>query len=79
MVELGDTLAWEFARLMLQRQAEPGPEDPRCPHCQEPGEPAGERIREIVTRRGSVPFREAKYHCCRCRRHFFPSECAIGS
>jgi hypothetical protein len=79
MVELGDSLAREFARLVLERQVERQPEHPPCPHCQEPGEPAGERNREILTRRGPVLFREAKYRCCRCRRHFFPSERAAGA
>jgi hypothetical protein len=78
MVELGDMLAREFAKLMLERQVERRPERPPCPHCQEPGEPAGERSREILTRRGPVQFREAKYRCRKCRRHFFPSGCAVG-
>lgn len=83
MVELGDGLAQEFARLVLARQSEPSAkpsaEHPPCPDCGKPGEPAGERCRELLTRRGAVPYREAKYRCRQCRRHFFPSECAAGS
>ena len=78
MVELGDGLAQEFARLLLARQPEARAEHPPCPHCREPGEPAGQRSRELLTRRGPVPYREAKYRCRKCRRHFFPSECAAG-
>jgi hypothetical protein len=79
MVELGDAMAREFARLVLERQMERRPERPPCPDCPQPGEPAGERNREITTRRGPVLLREAKYRCCRCRRHFFPSERAAGA
>jgi hypothetical protein len=79
MVELGDAMAREFARLVLERQVKQRPERPPCPDCQQPGEPAGERNREIITRRGPVLLREARYRCCRCRRHFFPSECAAGA
>lgn len=78
MVELGDGLAQEFAKLMLARQLESPAEHPPCPDCGEPGDPAGQRSRELLTRRGAVPYREAKYRCRKCRRHFFPSECAAG-
>lgn len=76
MVELGDAVAREYARRQLARQMASAPSPAPCPHCRHPGEPAGEREREILTRRGPVPIREAKYRCPRCRRHFFPSDCA---
>jgi hypothetical protein len=79
MVELGDAVAREYARLQLARQMEQAPEHPPCPDCRHPGEPAGQRDREILTRRGPVPIREAKYRCPKCRRHFFPSDRAVGT
>ena len=79
MVELGDAVAREYARLQLARQMEQAPEHPPCPDCRHPGEPAGQRDREILTRRGPVPIREVKYRCPKCRRHFFPSDRAVGA
>ena len=37
---------------------------------------AGQAV--VITRRGKVAVSEAKYHCSRCRRDFFPSDGAIG-
>jgi transposase-like protein len=79
MVELGDAVAQEYARQQLARQMAQPPDSPLCPHCRHPGEQAGQRNREILTRRGSVPIREAKYRCPKCRRHFFPSDRAAGT
>lgn len=79
MVELGDSVAREYARQRLARQLAEPPESPPCPDCQHPGEAAGHRHREIMTRRGMVPLREAKYRCPKCRRHFFPSDRPTGA
>jgi hypothetical protein len=79
MVELGDSVAREYARQRLARQLAQPPERPPCPDCQHPGEAAGHRHREILTRRGTVSLREAKYRCPQCRRHFFPSDRTIGT
>lgn len=78
MVELGDAVAREYGRQQLARQMARPPESPCCPDCKHPGEPAGQRNREILTRRGKVPLREAKYRCPKCRRHFFPSDRTSG-
>jgi hypothetical protein len=79
MVELGDGVAREYARRQLACLLDGSPEHPPCPDCEHPGEPAGKREREILTRRGPVPICEAKYRCPKCRRHFFPSDCAAGT
>jgi uncharacterized protein with PIN domain len=79
MVELGDAVAREYARQQLARQTADPPATARCPDCQQPGERVGQRQRELVTRRGPVPISEAKYRCPKCRRHFFPSERAVGA
>ena len=76
MVELGDAVAREFARVKLaSRTPSPaaGEPPPGCPHCGQPGQYAGDRERRILTRRGEVPLSEPKYRCRSCRRHFFPS------
>jgi hypothetical protein len=79
MVELGDAVAREYARLQLARQTAEPPDDAPCPHCGQPGQKVGQREREILTRRGPVPLCEAKYRCHPCRRHFFPSDRAAGT
>jgi transposase-like protein len=79
MVQLGDAVAREYAARAIARQTARPPEQPPCPDCQHPGERAGQRERELITRRGPVPIREAKYRCPKCRRHFFPSVGAVGA
>lgn len=79
MVELGDAVAREYARLALARQNADPPDQAPCPDCGQACEHAGQREREILTRRGPVPIGEAKYHCRKCRRSFFPSDCAAGT
>lgn len=78
MVEVGDSVAREFAAQVLARRLAEAPQSPPCPDCHHPGQPAGQRKRSLVTRRGEVPIREAKYRCPKCRRHFFPSDRAVG-
>jgi hypothetical protein len=46
-----------------------------CPHC---GKPAKRKREDLETRRlqarpGAVSFGRYEYHCCSCRRSFFPS------
>ena len=79
MVELGDAVAREYAAQLLARQMGHPPPTACCPGCHEPGERVGQRERELLTRRGPVPLSEAKYRCRKCRRHFFPSERAVGA
>jgi hypothetical protein len=79
MVELGDAVAREYARLQLAQQTAHPPDHAPCPDCGQACEQAGEREREILTRRGPVPIREAKYYCHKCRRSFFPSGCPAGA
>jgi transposase-like protein len=78
MVELGDAVAREYAARMIARHTAEPPETAACPDCQSPGERVGQRERELITRRGPVPFSEPKYRCRQCRRHFFPSVGAAG-
>lgn len=79
MVELGDAVAREFAAQQLARQTANPPPTACCPDCEHAGERVGQRTRELLTRRGPVPINEAKYRCPKCRRHFFPSERAVGA
>ena len=78
LVELGDAVAREFAGQKLARHMRQAAPSSPCPHCQHPGERVGERRRDLLTRRGEVPIREAQYRCPKCRRHFFPSDRASG-
>jgi len=71
MVEVGDLVAQEIAS---QKLTAPRPVAAACcPDCGAPGQSAGERERQLLTRRGPVPLQEPKYRCRPCRRHFFPS------
>lgn len=79
MVALGDAVAREYAARAIARQTASPPAEPPCPDCGHPGERAGQRERELITRRGPVPMSEAKYRCPQCRRHFFPSVGAAGA
>ncbi|MFM7071873.1 MAG: hypothetical protein ACKO38_08795 [Planctomycetota bacterium] len=72
MVRIGDMVAREFGLQKLARHTSHAPEDPPCPSCGHAGEHQGERTRELITRRGEVPLKEAKYYCPKCRRLFFP-------
>jgi transposase len=77
MVRIGDLVAREIGRRKLARHLEEVKDD-RCPACGQTGDPAGTHDRELVTRRGKVAVSEAKYHCRKCRRDFFPSDGAVG-
>jgi hypothetical protein len=46
-----------------------------CPHCGKPAKRKREDLdtRELQTRPGAVSFERYEYHCCSCRRSFFPS------
>jgi hypothetical protein len=77
MVELGDAVAQEIGSQKLTALPRAAPVC--CPDCGEPGQYAGERERQLLTRRGEVPLKEAKYRCRCCRRHFFPSVDGTGA
>lgn len=74
MIRIGDMVAREFGMQSLARHTSLGCENPQCPDCGSPGEQVGEHTRELITSRGSVPVKEAKCRCPKCRRHFFPSD-----
>lgn len=76
MVEFGDAVAQEIGS---QKLTAPRAAPACCPDCGEPGQYAGERERQLLTRRGEVPLKEAKYRCRFCRRHFFPSVDGTGA
>jgi len=78
MVRNGDLVAREVGVQKLARHTEKVKDD-RCPRCGRAGDRAEDRDREIITRRGTVPVSEAKYHCRPCRRDFFPSDGALGN
>lgn len=79
MIRIGDLVARECGIQMLTRHTGHVPEHPPCPDCGHPGQHAGGRARELVTRRGLVPLKEIKYRCPKCRRHFFPSDLLVGT
>ena len=78
MIRIGDMVAREFGIQKLTRHTGHVPEHPPCPDCGHAGQHVGEHARELITRRGKVPLKEAKYRCPKCRRHFFPSELSVG-
>jgi hypothetical protein len=78
MVRIGNLVAREVGLQKLARHTEDVKDD-RCPHCGRPGDRAGTRDRELLTRRGKVAVSEAKHHCRQCRRDFFPSDGALGN
>ena len=77
MVRIGDLVAREVGRQKLARHLEEVKDD-RCPKCGHAGGRVGHRDRNLITRRGEVETTEAKYHCRKCRRDFFPSDGAVG-
>lgn len=77
-VEIGDLVARAIMAEKLVLRLQDPPEHSPCPHCGRPSEPAKERRRKLLTRRGEVLLTEAKYRCPNCRRHFFPSDPSVG-
>lgn len=77
MVRIGDLVAREVGVQKFARHTEQVKDD-RCPRCGRAGDRVADRDREIITRRGTVAVAEAKYHCRKCRRDFFPSDGAVG-
>lgn len=77
MVRIGDLVAREVGVQKLARHTQKVKDD-RCPHCGRSCDRVADRERNLITRRGEVALTEAKYHCDRCRRDFFPSDGAIG-
>jgi uncharacterized protein with PIN domain len=43
-----------------------------CPTCGCPSDLATPRQRRLLSSRGEVKYHEPAYHCCYCRRSFFP-------
>jgi Zn finger protein HypA/HybF involved in hydrogenase expression len=79
MVRIGDMVAREFGGQKLAAHMSEPPPEPHCPDCGRAGERQGTRTRNVITRRGEVPLTEAKYHCPKCRRLFFPSDHRVGA
>lgn len=79
MIRIGDLVAREFGVQKLAVHTQEVEPHPPCPDCGQAGEHVGKRVRELITRRGKVPVTEAKYHCPKCRRLFFPSDCRVGN
>jgi hypothetical protein len=74
MVRIGDMVAREFGTQRLARHTSRVCENWQCPDCGSPGERVGEQTRDLITSRGSVPVKEVKCRCPKCRRLFFPSD-----
>ena len=79
MVRIGDQVAREVGVQKLACHTSQAPERPPCPRCGHSGEQVGQRTRHVISRRGQVPVTEAKYHCPKCRRLFFPSDRRVGA
>jgi transposase-like protein len=79
MNEIGDAVAREFGRRSLARHTSRACEHPPCPDCGSPGQRREQRTRRLITSRGLVPVTEAKFHCPKCRRLFFPSDRCAGA
>jgi hypothetical protein len=72
-VEVGDAIS---AALIAQQSAKQVPiaEEAGCPQCGQTGRYAGERRRELLTRRGPAQIAEPEYFCPCCRKAFFPDD-----
>lgn len=79
MCRIGDLVAREVGVQKLAAHTRDCAGEAACPRCGGAGALRGERPRRVITRRGEVPLREAKYHCRRCRRDFFPSDDRVGA
>ena len=79
MIRIGDMVAREFGVQKIAARTQAVEPHPPCPHCGHAGEHGGERTRGLITRRGKIAVTEAKYHCPKCRRFFFPSDCRVGN
>ena len=79
MCRIGDLVAREVGVQKLAAHTGDCAAAAPCPDCGGTAALEGERRRRLITRRGEVPLREARYHCRRCRRNFFPSDDRVGA
>jgi hypothetical protein len=79
MIRIGDAVAREVGVQKLARHTGEVSGPRVCPHCGQAGVYLKRRERELISSRGKVPLTEAKYHCPKCRRNFFPSDDPVGN
>ena len=79
MIRMGDAMAREVGVQKLARHTDAACQQAPCPRCGNSGQLVKKRARELLTARGPVPVTEAKYHCPKCRRNFFPSDGPVGN
>ena len=76
--EVTDELArWLMAEHLAQDSGRESGVDVRCPACNGPvqkrADPSAKpAVREVMTRRGKIPYRREAVHCPHCRKIFFP-------
>jgi hypothetical protein len=76
--EIGRAVAREVCEQAAAEQAASAERPHPCPECNR--ECAGAvASRDLVTRDGPIRFPEARHHCPRCRRAFFPQSTAAGA
>jgi hypothetical protein len=78
MIRIGDAVAREVGVQKLARHTGEASGPRPCPHCGHAGVYFKRRSRQLISSRGQVPLTEAKYHCPKCRRNFFPSDGLLG-
>lgn len=78
MIRISDAVAREVGVQKLARHTDHASEPCHCPQCGEEALHLKRHSRELITSRGQVPLSEAKYHCRKCRRNFFPSDGRLG-
>jgi hypothetical protein len=78
MIRIGDAVAREVGVQKLARHTGDASGPSPCPHCGHAGVYLKRHSRELISSRGQVPLTEAKYHCPKCRRNFFPSDGLLG-
>jgi hypothetical protein len=79
MIRIGDAVAREVGVQKLARHTGEASGPRPCPHCGQAGVYLKRRERDLISSRGKVPLTEAKYHCPKCRRNFFPSDDPVGN
>lgn len=79
MIRIGDAVAREVGVQKLARHTGEASGLCPCPHCGQAGVYLKRRERDLISSRGKVPLTEAKYHCPKCRRDFFPSDDPVGN
>jgi predicted RNA-binding Zn-ribbon protein involved in translation (DUF1610 family) len=79
MIRIGDAVAGEVGVQKLARHTGGASGPHPCPHCGHTGIYVKRHSRELISSRGKVPLTEAKHHCPKCRRNFFPSDGPVGN